>query len=289
MPRMDQSFSDFVHPRHVDAFLKAAAEFRCHILVRETGRASLHWCGRPGYTGKRGDMKAKTAQHDVGRYRLKGLVVSPEIHPGACKPKAAEMWAKSRHLVTIPPNGFSDDQQPRGCPTPYLLQTNPAHQHYGCVAWVENGLLTPRYVHGDYDLYAIVPAGQAFDPSGLNPRAQALPNIMQQPSAVTLAQRVAGGAYAHLHVGADPSGTPRGIDHVGPLSMRIATFLNLEIARTMPGLLGALMVNHGEQVNLGAAGQDYCRVLAFFAAPRQGRVGQVLDGRLEHEAFYRSA
>lgn len=287
---MDESFFDFVHPRHVDAFLKAAAEFRCHILVRETGRAALQWVGRPGYTGKRGDMKAKTALNDVGPYRLKGLVVSPQIHPGACKPDAAKWWQKSQHLVGIPPNGFSDNEQPRGCATPYLLQTNKAHPHYGCIAWVENGLLTPRYVHGDYDLYAIVPAAQAFEPGGLNPRAQAVPNVMQLPASATLAQRVAGGAYAHLHVGADPAGTPpRGVDHVGPLSLRVATFLNLEIARTMPGLPGALMVNHGEQVNLGPAGQDYCRVLAFLAAPRQGRVAQVLAGRAEHEAFYRTA
>lgn len=40
----------------------------------------------------------------------------------------------------------------------------------------------------------------------------------------------------------------------GPLSFRVATYINTHIGETSPDLLGALMVNHGEQVNIGEAG-----------------------------------
>jgi hypothetical protein len=277
---MDADFDDFVHPRHFDAFVEAAHTYRSHILVRKTGRASLQYCGRPGYTGKRADMKAKTALRDVGGYRLRGLVCSPLIHPGACKPGAVVDWDKSAHLITVPPAGFDDRTQPIGCPSPYLLQTDRRHRHYGCVAWVENGLLVPRYVHGDYDLYAIVPAGRPYDPSGQPVRGQPMPPTMNAPRGLPLAERVARD---------DTLRSQAVVDQIGPLSLEIATFLNLRIAKTEPGLPGALMVNHGEQVNLGLAQQDFQPVLAFLAEPRGGELARVLNDRPQHEAFYRQA
>ena len=43
---------------------------------------------------------------------------------------------------------------------------------------------------------------------------------------------------------------------VGPLSMTVATFINLHIVRSEPGgLPGALMVKQGE--HLGATGQSF--------------------------------
>jgi len=276
---MKQEFFDFVHPRHFDAFVEAAMAFNCHLLVRETGRAALKWCGMTGYTGKRADMKAKTALRNSGTYQLEGLVVSPLVHPTVCKPRAMECWQQSRHLVTIPPAGFDDDVQPRGCPTPYLLQTNPRHRHYGCVAWVEMGLLTPRYVHGDYDLYAIIPAGRPFDPAGQAVRSMPLGQTMSPPSGLTLSQRVQRESLLRAHALTD---------QVGPLSFQVANFLNLRIARVEPGLAGALMVNHGEQVNLGAAGRDFAKVLAVMPTPRLGEHALVLHDQREHEAFYRT-
>jgi hypothetical protein len=271
--RMSAEFDEFVHPRHFGAFVEAARTFGCHILLRKTGRASLQWVGKPGYTGKRADMKAKTAKCDAAGYRLEGLVVSPEIHPGACKPGAMQEWHKSKHLITIPPNGFGDNDRLRGCLTPYVLQTNPRHRHYGCIALVENGLLAPHYVHGDYDLYAIIPAGARRDAQ--RPPVRPQPMVVNPPRVLGLEQRLELEAKAP-------------VDHVGPLSFKVANFLNVKIGETAPGALGALMVNHGEQVNLGAAMQDHQEVLAFMPEPRGNELARILRNRQDHEAYYRS-
>jgi len=276
---MENEFFEFVHVRHFDSFVQAARAFRCHILVRKTGRASLNYVGKPGYAGKRADMKAKTAQRDMGRYKLAGLVCSPLVHPGACKPNALAEWGKSAHLITVPTAGFSDREQPRGCATPYMLQTNRDHPHYGCVALVEHGLLTPHYVHGDYDLYAILPAGQPFDPSTLSVRTQSLGATMGLPNSMTLAQRVRHQATLDAH----PV-----MDQVGPLTLQVTTFLGVAIANIGPGVLAGLMLNHGEQVNLGSSQQDFQEVLAFMPEPQHGAWAKILHNQQEHLAFYRS-
>lgn len=273
---MDTDFFDYVHVRHFDVFVEAAHRFRYHILVRKTGRASLQYCGLSGYTGKRGDMKAKTAAKDVAPYKLQGLVCSPLIHPGACKPDARQYWRQSAHLITTPKNGFDDNVQPRGCLTPYMLQTNRNHKHYGCIAWVENGLLLPRYVHGDYDLYAIVPAGTRFDPSAQPVRRVPMTGIMDPPGQMGLAQRLARDKQLHRH--SDESA----------MLLQVSSYLNLRIARTEPGLPNALMVNHGEQISLKGAAIDHQPVLAFLAEPRDGKLAMVLPDRAAHDAFFRS-
>jgi len=269
-----------VHPRHIDAFLLATEKHRCHILVRKTGKSSLQYFGQSGYTGKRADMKAKTAIRNSSPYQIEGLVCSPLIHPGACKPGALEEWRKSAHLVTIPPAGFDDDHQPRGCHTPYMLQTNRNHRHYGCIAWVENGLLTPRYVHGDYDLYLIIPAGHPFVPADSTARKVPMGATMDPPTSLTLLQRLQRQAELDAHAVTDL---------VGPLSTRVGTFLNLEIAKKEPGFLGAMMVNHGEHVLQGAASQDYQDVLAFNPEERGGSRARILHNQTEHQEYYRNA
>lgn len=275
---MNSGFSDFVHPAHFSVFVQAARTFNCHILVRKTGRASINWIGRRGYTGKRADLKAKTANRSVGRWQTEGLVCSPRLLPQAFTPQrlasALKEWSKSEHLITVPKDraGFPDDRQPLGCRTPYLVQTNPNHRHYGCVALVDMGLLVPRYVHGDYDLYAVIPAGQAFDPDGVKARQSTLGSTMA-PARMGLQEKL-GLSVPNLE---------------GPLSFRVATFLNNRIAGTSPDLLGALMVNHGEQINLGKPGQTYEPVLAVMPERRNGQWSLVLATRTDHEAFYRHA
>jgi len=287
----------FVHPAHLSAFIDAARAFNCHILVRETGVSSISWIGREGYTGKRADVKAKTAKKSVGAWQLAGLVCSPEIHPGAFTDlgDARKYWKQTSHLVTVPKDSAGFDDRARvQVKTPYVLQNNPRHRHYGCIAWVEMGLVTPRYVHGDYDLYAIVPAGQSYDPTTAG------------------ATRKVGMAGSRMNVGmplktlgATPpperGHTLRGIsaaqvqsayavdDFTGPLSFRVATFINNRIAEASAGYAGALMVNHAEQVNLGAEGITNPRVLAFLAQPRNGQVMKVLADSHDHAEFYRSA
>lgn len=274
---MNLNYIDFIHPNHINIFIAAAREFNCHILVRKTGQSALSWVGKRGYTGKRADMKAKTANQNVGRYQLAGLVCSPFLQPHAFSGErllsARKEWAKCQHLITVPSNnmGFDDQRQPRGCRTPYLVQTNPDHKHYGCVALADMGLLLPRYVHGDYDLYAIIPAGNAFNPNTLNPIASKLGSTMR-PSSMTLQE------YEQLAVDNQES----------ELSFRVATYINNGIEKTSPDLLGALMVNHGEQLNLGKSGQTFEPVLAILAKQENGQWLKILANQIEHEQFYRN-
>jgi len=275
---MDAAFEDFVHPKHFWGFVGAAKKYSCHILVRRTGRASLQYIGKVGYTGKRADLKAKTAKRNSGPYQTEGLVCSPLIHAGACATDAMQYWQMSAHLITAPPNGIGDNEQPIGCRTPYVLQTNKKHKHYGCVAWVEKGLLAPRYVHGDYDLYAIIPNGYGPKLANLQQRVKPQPLVqtMNFASSTPLQQRVL------------PQSKPV-TDLVGPLTFEVTNFLNVQIAKTEPSLLGALMVNHGEHINQGLEAHDYQPVLAFMPYERDGAWAKTLRDQREHEAFYRDA
>lgn len=124
------------------AFLAAASRFQVWILVRRTNPASLAYIGKPGYTPKRIDCKAKTADLDVPRYKLAGLVVNPEIHPSAFKaqkvPKANEAWASMKGNIG-PLYNVDEDKNSR---------------HYGCLR------LQGSYIHGDYDLYDLIDVTQ---------------------------------------------------------------------------------------------------------------------------------
>ncbi|HET6912748.1 MAG TPA: hypothetical protein VFH71_05310 [Rhodanobacteraceae bacterium] len=273
---MDLQYGDFVHHDHLPIFAAAAREFDCHILVRKTGRASLGWIGKRGFTGKRADMKAKTADVAEHRHPVAGLVCSPELRPGAFSAEridaARKEWAKSSHLVTVPKDklGFDDSRAPRGCLTPYLLQNNPEHEFYGCVALVDMGLLKPRYVHGDYDLYAIIPDRQGF------------------PANTPVYHQTIGSTMAPARLGSQARAKLKVPNLEGPLSFRVATYIDVHISMTSPDLLGALMVNHGEQVNLGAEGHTFEPVLAIMPRRANGEWARVLATREDHEAFYRA-
>lgn len=294
---MEQKLTDFVHARHVLIFSAVAREHKCHILVRRTGPLSIRWVGVEGYTGKRADMKAKTAKKDVGPYVVAGLVCSPFIHPGAHRNPlgAKEEWAASEKLITVPRDnrGF-DDQRPVACGTPYVLQNNPKHKHYGCVAWVEGGLIVPRYVHGDYDLYAIVPAGRPFDPdAAADASTRRQTGSTSLPKAMGLQDRLTRTVSARNKppAGLDTSGNENQRfvvdDQVGPLSFRIATDINNRIAAESGSYVGALMVNHGEQINIRRVEHD--PVLAFLAEPRGLDVAQVLENVAEQKRFFANA
>lgn len=297
---MSLEYAEFIHPGHLMFFIEAAQVFNCHILVRKTGRATISWIGRCGYTGKRADMKAKTANLDVGHYSTAGLVCSPLLRPEAFTANrlgdARKEWLKSCHLITVPPNGFDDDRQPISCHTPYMLQTNPQHRHYGCVALVEMGLLVPRYVHGDYDLYALIPANQPFDPTKLSVRQSSLVSTMS-PQGLSMNERARMPTMnlQHNHDSLPASLIPHGQTHTsvlnfeGPLSFQVANYINVRICNTSPDLLGALMVNHGEQVNIGAKGLTCEPVLAIMSRQRHGQSACILNTQEAHEEFYRNA
>ena len=277
---MNTNYGDFVHRNHLTVFVAAAQKFNCHILIRETGRAALEWVGKQGFTGKRADMKAKTANRNVGKPAVAGLVCSPFLRPEVFTSDrladAREMWLKSFHLITVPSNkaGFDDNRQQKGCLTPYLVQTNPSHKYYGCVALIEMGLLLPRYVHGDYDLYAIVPAGKGIDPHT---------TIMHDPTL----ESTLGSSMSPDKLGLQEKLNMQVRNFESPMSFKVANYVNTNIAKTSPDLLGSLMVNHGEQVCIGSKGYTYELVLAIMPKQINGESARALTTREEHEQFYR--
>lgn len=159
-----------IRPLDADIFSKAAVNYRVHILVRATNPASLPYMSLPDYSAKRLDCKAKTADRNVtlnGRaYQTAGLVVDPTVvgataYDGAKYGKALEEWDKFRGLVAQNLFDASGKRLALYFPglTLYAVQLDPEHKHYGCVMFSSMSLATAAsYVHGDYDLYAIVPA-----------------------------------------------------------------------------------------------------------------------------------
>jgi hypothetical protein len=78
-----------MRPQDQIAFLRAAAVFRCAMLVRKTNPESLRWIGVSGVIRKPIDCRAKTADKDVvieGRLRqTAGLVVEYRLGLGPYK------------------------------------------------------------------------------------------------------------------------------------------------------------------------------------------------------------
>ncbi len=153
------------------AFQEAAAHFNVYILVRETNLASLDHVGKGHAVPKRLDCKAKTADFDYpspyGQKSSAGLVTDPTITgPGAYKPRkypeALSEWAGfartylrpevqtlegQRRLTFIPMGGL------------YFVDLDPMSPRYGCLKFTSSSLMSAgKYIHGDFDLYGIVPA-----------------------------------------------------------------------------------------------------------------------------------
>lgn len=267
---------DFIHPDHLQFFIKAAADVQCDILVRKTGRNSIRWVGKSGYTGKRADMKCKTADVDTDTREVAGLVCSPIERPQAFSPdrlgKAWKEWGKSEHLITVPRGnaGFDDNLLPRGCPTPYMLQNNPAHHHYGAVALVEMGLLRPHYVHGDYDLYDIVRSDGNPGPQRVQVREN---HLLQTTRNSATPDAIANARIKNLE---------------SEYSFRVANIIDVGIAMSGGDILGALMVNHGEQVLLGEDGVTDEPVLVVLAIPEAGQRTRILKNWDDHQAYYQA-
>lgn len=129
-------------------FSQVARQLGLWILVRRTNPASLKYIGRPGYVPKPIDCKAKTADRDVGRWQLAGLVADPTLCPEAFGPaklaKATEIWTT-----------FSREQALGWPGARYAVVSDRSSPHYGGLT------LHGNYIHGDYDLYDIVDPEQA--------------------------------------------------------------------------------------------------------------------------------
>lgn len=160
------------------AFSVTAWWFGVHILVRRSNPASLAYIGRPGFVPKSAETKAKTAQRDVDRAahgrpsQVAGLVcdptrVGPAAYASPAKHESAlKEWEKFRRSGRLDESiVFGAD----GVPTrPYLeagrkffVDTRADSPRFGALMQSRYGATHPNacaYVHGDYDLFAIVPA-----------------------------------------------------------------------------------------------------------------------------------
>ena len=126
-----------MRPQDKMIFLAAARALNLWILVRRTNTESLKYITKPGYVPKRIDCKAKTADFNIGKFELAGLVVDPDIHPKAFKPgklaKAMQAWKSMEgHMGT------------------YEVESSTTSKHFGCLK------IHGQYIHGDYDLYDII-------------------------------------------------------------------------------------------------------------------------------------
>lgn len=160
---------------HLPVFSAAARLYNVHILVRRTNLMSLQYIGKPGFSPKRLDCKAKTADLDYthpqfGPMRTAGLVVDPhvtgqQVYKSAGKyAEALKEWGKiGAHLVVelaTPeaqrrPLYFTKGRN-------YFVELNPQSGRYGCVKFHTYLSTAATYVHGDFDLYGIV---RADDPA----------------------------------------------------------------------------------------------------------------------------
>lgn len=166
----------------IEAFRSAATFYNVFLLLRRTNVESKPYIGVVGYIPKRLDCKAKTADRNVfipgiGERQTAGLVVNPTL-PGfqnafrtsAKAQSAQETWRQFAPLCYLPESGRSLTYIPDG--KFYTVQMDPNHKHFGCVQFASNSLISAgKYVHGDYDLYAIVPADPA---SGGAPKGTAV-------------------------------------------------------------------------------------------------------------------
>jgi hypothetical protein len=150
---------EYMPSKHVEAFKRAAGHFQVWILVRRGNKESKQWIGETGYIPKMLDCKAKTAEIDVnGKKSTAGLVVSPILFPEAFGKvklkKALDEWTKFEPLLYTfdPKTNIAEDTAGKH----YTLQTDPKHQHYGCVMYKPVFRKLAEYIHADYDLYAVV-------------------------------------------------------------------------------------------------------------------------------------
>jgi hypothetical protein len=165
-----------MRPLDMKAFKEAAKLYDCYILVRRSNPASKQFIGRAGYTPKRIDCKFKTADFDFlhqglqRRLKVAGLVVNPDMDAefvkafGAAKyQKAIKIWRKENQSVVSPVTSHDASGKPNYTwipdNKPYCSCSDEASEHYGCLIFAESTPLSGgKFIHGDYDLYGIVPA-----------------------------------------------------------------------------------------------------------------------------------
>lgn len=155
---------------HAAVFLAAAKHFQVFILVRATNAASLGHIGQDYAVPKRLDCKAKTADLDVllpeGAKQTAGLVTDPWIVGAtAYKPgkydKAMSEWQGFQTMIHPKVRTLEGQRSVSVVPDggQYFVDLDPRSPRYGCVKYTQGYLNAGKYIHGDFDLYGIVAAG----------------------------------------------------------------------------------------------------------------------------------
>ncbi|HUA93857.1 MAG TPA: hypothetical protein VL991_14885 [Terracidiphilus sp.] len=160
--RPNEAVYEYMPPKHVEAFKRAAAYFSVWILVRRGNKHSREWIGQIGYIPKPLDCKAKTADRDFEKWKCAGLVVSPKLVPMAFSlekyEEAEKEWCDfERHLYSFDPKNLRANLTADREGKHYTLQLDKTSKHYGCVMYKPVYRAAAEYLHSDYDLYAIVP------------------------------------------------------------------------------------------------------------------------------------
>jgi len=155
----------------VKVFKACAALRNSYLLVRGTNKDSLQYFAKDGYTPKPIQIKAKTAKRTPPRPRaapgwtIAGLVADPDkVGPLAFgNGKFEEVrgeWKKTEQLIYPgeydPVTGRPKQHLAGG--KHFIVQMYKGHKHYGCLMHSPDGVSFSRYIHGDYDLYDVVPA-----------------------------------------------------------------------------------------------------------------------------------
>lgn len=169
----------------INAFKLAAEHFNCIILLRRLNPYSLQYVGKQGYMPKSIFCKAKTAKRNVvipgtgAIANVAGLVADPTLpglstafsNPG----EAFDMWNK--FLKTLGVKSLNRVDLYNKLPVErggfYTVQSDPLKPHYGALMYcpflpsdVHHFNLSTFYlsnclfIHGDYDLYGLVPADE---------------------------------------------------------------------------------------------------------------------------------
>ena len=169
-PDLDQ----VMRPVDQRAFAYTAWWFDVYIIVRRSNAESIKYIGQPGFVPKGPETKVKTAQLDfrnpeTGKtLKVAGLVVNPRA-PGmrgafrtdrkhASALKYWDEFAAAARLYTV-------ETGKDGKPTKTILKEsffvdlNPASERFGALKFSRDKMVANAgYIHGDYDLFAIVPA-----------------------------------------------------------------------------------------------------------------------------------
>jgi hypothetical protein len=162
--------STLMHMRMQDVaiFAEAAKFYNVYIGVRRTNPASLAYIDKAGYSAKRLDCKPKTADRNfvdgTRVYKTAGLVVDPYLvgeraFEGGKYQEAKKQWDKFKDKLAAGLQNPDGSWKAAYFPGKfYTVQTDRNHVHYGCLMFSEiSSVAQATYVHGDYDLYAVIP------------------------------------------------------------------------------------------------------------------------------------